>query len=452
MSAPATTAVSSAPPQTAVYPSAARAWWAVAVLFIAYTVSFVDRTILSLLVEPIRHDLHLTDTGVSLLQGLAFAIFYTTMGIPIAIWSDRGSRRLIAATGIFVWSLMTAACGLATSFWRLFAARLGVGVGEAALSPATYSLIADLFPERLRGRALGVFGSGVNVGAGLAFLIGGAVVGMTSKLGAVSTPFGLLHPWQLVFLYVGLPGMIVALLALTIHEPRHGARTAEPAAAPGAFGRFLVSRRAAITAHFLGFSVCGLAFTAVASWAPTFLIRHYGFTAAQAGKSLGLAVLIVGTLGALTGGALSDRWMHLRDGTLRIGLIAIVVQTLAGLLGPLVGVPALSIVCFSLVFFCGGFAYTAGATAMQKVTPPRLRARMSALYLFVVSVIATALGPTSIALLTDHYFKSPAAVGYSMAVVAALIGPLGCLAFGLGLRPFARAVAQTSSETPNSPA
>ena len=429
-------------PDPSGYPSPTRAWWAVIVLFIAYTVSFVDRTILSLLVEPIRRDLHISDTGVSLLQGLAFAIFYTTMGIPIAYWADRGSRRVITATGIFIWSLMTAACGLATTFGRLFAARLGVGIGEAALSPATYSLIADLFPEQLRGRALGVYGSGVNVGAGLAFLIGGIVVGMATRVGMITTPFGAFHPWQLVFFIVGLPGLIVALLALTIHEPRHIARTTSVSAAPGAFGRFLAAHKAAISAHFIGFSICGLAFTAVASWAPTFLIRHYGFTAAGSGKSLGFAVLILGTLGALAGGALSDRWVNVKDGTLRIGLIAILLQTVAGIVGPLSGVPVISIACFALVFFSGGFAYTAGAAAIQKLTPPRLRARMSALYLFVVSVIATAAGPTSVALITDKLFRNPADVGYSMVIVAAIIGPLGCLAFALGLRPFARAITE----------
>jgi MFS family permease len=428
--------------QTENYPSLRRAWWAVIVLFLAYTLSFVDRTILSLLVEPLRRDLHISDTQISLLQGLAFAIFYTTMGLPIAIWADRGSRRVIAATGIFFWSLMTAACGLATSFWGLFAARLGVGVGEAALSPATYSLIADLFPENKRGRALGVFGSGINVGAGLALLIGGAVVSMVTKIGTMETPFGTFRSWQLVFVIVGLPGVLVALLALTIHEPRRTQHAVAVRTEPGAFRRFLWTHKGAIAAHFTGFSICGLAYTGVSAWAPTFLIRHHGFTAAQAGKSLGIAVLFVGALGSLAGGALSDRWVHLKDGPLRIGLIAIVMHTVAGIAGPLVNTPAMAIACFSTVFFFGGFAFAAGAAAIQKVTPGRLRARMSALYLFVVSVIATALGPTSIALLTDRLFKNPAAVGYSMAIVAATIGPVGVFAFLLGLRPFAKAIGE----------
>jgi MFS family permease len=426
---------------TETYPSLRRAWWAVIVLFLAYTMSFVDRTILSLLVEPLRRDLHISDTEISLLQGLAFAIFYTTMGLPIAIWADRGSRRVITATGIFFWSLMTAACGLASTFRSLFIARLGVGVGEAALSPATYSLIADLFPENKRGRALGVFGSGVSVGAGLALLIGGVVVSMATKIGAFETPFGIFRSWQLVFIMVGLPGVLVALLALTIHEPRRHQPTAARAE-PGTFRRFLGAHKGAIAAHFAAFTLCALAFTAVSAWAPTFLIRHFGYTSAQAGKSLGTVVLFVGALGFLSGGALSDRWVHLKDGTLRIGLMALALETVAGIAGPLAPTPAIAIACFSSIFFLGGFGYTAGAAAIQKVTPGPLRARMSALYLFVVSVIATALGPTSIAMLTDRYFKNPADVGYSMAIVAGIIGPVGCVIFLLGLRPFANAVAE----------
>jgi len=429
------------------YPSSTRAWWAVLVLFVAYTVSFIDRTILSLMVEPLRRDLHITDTQISLLQGLAFAIFYTTMGLPIATWADRGSRRFIIASGIFFWSLMTAACGLANTFWRLFAARLGVGVGEAALSPATYSLIADLFPENKRGRALGVFASGVNVGAGLAFIIGGTVIGVASKLGAIETSFGTFRMWQLVFIMVGLPGLIVALLALTIHEPYRPRQIKGDGIERGALWRFIGTCRGAIAAHFLGFSLCGMAYTGVASWAPTYLIRHFGFSAAQAGHSLGLGVLFMGTLGALAGGALSDRWVLIKNGTLRIGCIAIILQTVACIVGVLVDAPGLAIGMFSLVFFSGGLAYTAGAAAIQKITPARMRAIMSALYLFVVSLIATALGPTSIALITDKVLNNPAAVGHSMAIVAAIIGPLGLIAFVLGLRPFADAIARQTAPT-----
>ena len=195
-------------------------WYGLAILFIAYTVSFVDRTILSLLVEPIKADLYLSDTQISLLHGLAFAIFYTFLGIPIARLADQRSRKLIITTGICVWSIMTAACGLAGRFSTLFLARVGVGVGEAALSPAAYSMISDMFPKNKLGLALSLYSSGVYVGAGLAFIIGGLAVEAALQLRMPELPLiGIVDGWQVIFFIVGLPGLLVALLMLTVKEP-----------------------------------------------------------------------------------------------------------------------------------------------------------------------------------------------------------------------------------------
>ncbi len=420
------------------YPSPARAWWAMTVLFLAYTVSFIDRTILALLVEPLRRDLGLSDTEISLLQGLAFAIFYCTASIPIAAISDRKSRRGIIAIGIFFWSLATAACGLATSFWKLFAARLCVGIGEATLSPATFSLVGDLFPERLRGRALGFFASGIHIGAGLALIVGGAVVGLASSMGSIDTPVGELRSWQVVFLVVGLPGVLVAALAMTIPEPRRTA-AAGPIVVPP-FWPFARTRKAAIAAHFIGFSVCGLLFSGMSAWAPTFMIRHHHLTPAQSGLYLGLGVLVLGTLGALAGGALTDKWRDKPDAGLRVGIIGLFMQIIMGVTAPFVGDAIFSATLFSILAFFGGFAYPAGATSLQRLTPGPLRARMTAVYLLVVSVIGAAFGPTTIALITDRVFKDPAAVGSSMALAAIIIGPIGILILSIGLRPFGRAV------------
>ena len=159
-----------ASPAEAPYPSGRVAWYAVSVLLIAYTIAFIDRTILSLLVGPIQADLGIGDTAMGLLHGIAFALFYCLLGLPIAWLSDRYSRRWIIAVGMALWSFMTALCGFAQSFVQLFLARMGVGVGEATLSPAAYSMIADLFPSNRLGRAMGVYSSGVFFGAGIAFL------------------------------------------------------------------------------------------------------------------------------------------------------------------------------------------------------------------------------------------------------------------------------------------
>ncbi|MBT7799203.1 MAG: MFS transporter, partial [Gammaproteobacteria bacterium] len=202
------------------WPSPTIAWYAVGILFVAYTFSFADRFILSLLIEPIKQDLNLSDTKISLLHGFAFAIFYTFMGIPIGRLADKYNRRTIIVWGIATWSCMTAVCGITKGYWQLFAARVGVGVGEAALSPAAYSMIADLFPAQKLGRALSVYTTGAFVGAGLAFIIGGTAIAAITTSPEITLPvIGTIRSWQAAFFLVGLPGLLVAALMYTVKEP-----------------------------------------------------------------------------------------------------------------------------------------------------------------------------------------------------------------------------------------
>jgi len=204
------------PPESSTYQ-----WYVVVICMVAYILSFVDRQILSLMIEPIKADLMLSDTQFSLLQGLAFSLFYAIMGLPIAALADQKSRIKIIATGIAFWSLATAACGLSKNFIQMFIARLSVGAGEAALSPAFYSIVADLFPKDKLGRALGVYAIGAFIGSGLAFLIGGYVIGLLKDVSFVALPLiGEVKTWQLTFMIVGLPGVLLALLmVLTVREP-----------------------------------------------------------------------------------------------------------------------------------------------------------------------------------------------------------------------------------------
>jgi MFS family permease len=202
------------------WPKPLYSWYVVGVLMLAYTNSFIDRQILSLLIEPIRRDLQITDTQVSLLAGLAFTIFYTLMGVPIARLADQKNRRTIIAIGIASWSVMTASCGLARNFWHMFLARVGVGVGEATLSPAAMSMISDYFPVGKLARAISIYSMGVYFGAGLALIIGGMVVKLVIEAGNVVLPVvGEVFPWQMTFFFVGLLGIPIFLLMLTIREP-----------------------------------------------------------------------------------------------------------------------------------------------------------------------------------------------------------------------------------------
>src|SRR5688572_3708838 len=211
-------------------PPATYSWYVVGVLTVTYTVSFIDRQIMALMIEPIRRDLGITDTQVSLLIGLAFAVFYTLLGVPIARLADRYSRRAIIAAGITVWCLMTAACGLARNYAQLFLARVGVGVGEAALSPSALSMLSDYFPKETRGRAIAVYNTGISLGTGLAMIVGGQVIAHVMAAPPVRVPgIGELFSWQTVFLVVGLPGLVMAALMATVKEPsrRERLRTAD---------------------------------------------------------------------------------------------------------------------------------------------------------------------------------------------------------------------------------
>lgn len=417
------------------------AGWALFILFLAYALSFVDRTILALLIEPIKQDMHLSDTQISLLLGLAFSLVYTVAGVPIAMIADRRSRRAIVAVGISFWSVATAMCGLAGNFWQLFAARMGVGVGEASLGPCAYSLIADMFPEHKRGRAMAIYGAGVKIGAGLALLIGGAVVGYAASVDTIQTPLGPLRGWQLVFILVALPGLLIAALAMTIAEPKRphaaGGGLAGPPLLP-----FIRAHGRAIACLFIGMGFAATTAVAVTSWVPSYYIRVHGMTAAEIGWILGLILLTTGTFGAYMGGALSD-FLSRRgypDATLRAALVGIGVSTLFGPVATLVSATWLSLLLLTIATMFAAFCAPAGAAALQRLVPAPLRARMAALFLLVVTLLSGVLGPISVGVATDRLFGDPQALGQSLALVLLVGDVAGTLFLFLCLKPFRAAL------------
>jgi MFS family permease len=425
------------------WPSPFGGWYLVTVLMVAYIFSFIDRTILTLLVQPIRADLGISDTQISLLHGFAFAIFYTLLGIPIATLADRKNRRNIIAIGVAFWSLATAACGLARDFWTLFLARVGVGVGEAALSPAAYSMIADSFPEDKLGRALGIYSVGAFIGAGLAFIIGGMVVGLVATAEPTVLPWvGTVQPWQLVFFIVGLPGVLVALWVMTLREPLRRVSTQAVQQQAGfrtLLGWMRVHWRA-FAAHLAGFSLLGLLFNSTIAWMPTYMIRGFGLTASQAGLWLGTILLVFSTAGILVGSFLSD-WLRRRgrtDATMLVGLISAVCLVPFAFTSTTVSSLWLCLVLFSPLIFFSTFAWGAAAAAIQVITPNRMRATASAIYLFFLNLVGIGFGPTLVALCTDYLFGEDAAVGKSIALVAGISAPLAALLFWWGLAAFRR--------------
>jgi MFS family permease len=442
---PAAPAVAAEPPATP-WPSSAVGWYAVFVLTMAYVLSFIDRTILSLMVGPIRADLGLSDTQISLLHGFAFAIFYTTLGIPIALLADRLNRRNIIAIGVAFWSAATVLCGFAKSFWGLFWARVGVGVGEAALSPAAYSMVADLFPPHRLGRALAVYTAGVFAGAGIAYMIGGAVVGSVAHAENVVLPLlGEVRPWQFVFIVVGLPGIPMALWMLTVREP---ARRRPPSSGTlrAAFRDCLGYMRAhwqVYTAHFVGFSLLAILFNAAGAWLPAYLMRVHELGPAQAGFWLGLIMLVAGIGGVLGGGWLGDRLAASGrpDGTMRVGVIAAVGAIPFAATATVVEPLALSLALIAGYLFFVSLPYGAAAAAIQIITPGRMRATASAVYLCLVNLIGLGIGPTLVALATDRVFGEDVAVGKSLALVSVVCAPVAALLIAWGLPHFRRTAA-----------
>ncbi|MBT4523061.1 MAG: MFS transporter, partial [Halieaceae bacterium] len=349
--------------------SLAYPWYIVSLCMLAYIFSFIDRQVITLLIEPIRADLQISDTQFSLLHGLAFAMLYAVAGIPIARLADSRSRPAIISVGIFVWSFATAACGIARNFVQLFLARMVVGVGEAALSPAAYSMITDAFPKAKLGRALGVYSSGSFLGGGLAFIIGGAAIALVEQWGAQTLPvIGLIKPWQMTFFMVGLPGLLVAaLFYITVKDPeRKGVASDAAAFTFSDVLRYIGGHKATFAAHYLGFGFMSLALFALMNWAPAYFLRKYGMPVRDVGLYLGLVVLIGNSTGVLVSGWLTDRLTRggYRDAPMRAGMIgSIGVVIPAALFSQVTGFGG-SLALLAVAMFFASFPLATSATAL----------------------------------------------------------------------------------------
>ncbi|APU29151.1 MFS transporter [Pseudomonas chengduensis] len=425
------------------YPSSARAWATVAILMVAYVLSFVDRQILNLLVEPIRRDLAINDTQMSLLMGLSFALFYTVCGIPLGRVADTRSRRGLIAVGILFWSAATAACGMAKMYWQFLLCRIGVGVGEAALSPAAYSLIADSFPAERRATAISVYSMGVYLGSGLAFLVGGLVIQFASAQGDVTLPvLGEVRPWQLIFLILGVAGVFFTLLMLAIKEPVRRGAGAGVAVPLSEVGRYIRANRRTVLLHNFGFA--GLAFAGYgsAAWIPTFYIRTYGWDAGQVGIVYGCIVAVFGCLGIVFGGRLADLMAKRgrSDANMRVGLYAALGALPMVVLFPLMDTAFWASMLLAPAVFCLSMPFGVAPAAIQEIMPNSMRGQASAIYLFVITLIGLGVGPTAVALVTDFVFADDNALRYSLLIVTTLAVLMSIILLAKSLKPYRESV------------
>ena len=429
-------------------PSLVYSWVVVGFLMLLYTSSFIDRQILALLVKPIRSDLQIDDFQYGLLTGLAFVGIYSIAGLPIGLIVDRWSRKGVILIGVTAWSLMTAACGLTNSFATLFATRVGVGIGEATLSPASYSASSDLFPKDKLGRALSLYGLGIPIGSGLALVIGGQVVSAISTIGSIDLPVvGVTRPWQAVFMAIGLPGLLLALLAIfVIKEPKRHKSQAEIESQPTIWDALLFFGQniRAYAGLFMGMGLLAMYGYGCNAWYPTLLERVYGFSIADAGLFLGISTLIFGISGGLFAGWLSDRL--LAKGHVDAHYLVSVGYCLAFAVTGAVGSAASSRwIAFPLIAISLAFSNTiigVVAAALQILTPPRMRGLISSLFLAIAAFVGFAFGPSAIGFATVHIFHDDKLVGYSLALVAAIFPTLGAVAFWFGRKPLLEKLAQ----------
>jgi MFS family permease len=429
-------------------PSPLRAWAAVLILSLAAIISYIDRQILNLLVEPIKADLGLTDVQISLVQGFSFALLYALLAIPLAWLADRSSRKWVIIGGLVCWSLATFVSGLATAFAILFIARMLVGIGEATLSPAGFSMISDSFPKARLPAALGVFTGSGFIGSGLALVIGGALYAQLAAAGPVRTSFGTFQPWQQTYFCVALLSVPLFFLLLLIREP---ARQPDSAAArlenPPALEiiGFLARHGRVFFPLFFGFSCFVAAQFGIGAWAPSFLIRVHGWSQIEVGNALGSVVMLSGPLGVIAGGFLAERMLlaGARDATLRLSIGAIAFALPFAIGFALVEDARLSLALLGVVLVAGNVPFGAGVAAFPLITPNRMRAQVIAVYLLIANLVGYSAGPILIAALTDKVFANPAAIDLSLAIAAPAIMMLGILLLAIALSPYRSMLAET---------
>jgi MFS family permease len=414
----------------------------VIVLMLAALVAILDRQILSLLVEPIRASLGLTDVQIGILQGAAFVLFYTLLGFPVGWLMDRTHRLRLVAAGIALWSLGTVGCGLAGSYEAMFAARALVGAGEAVVSPAAVSLIGDYFAPSRRPVAMSVHGTAAMFGTGLSLVAGGALMAAARGLEPILVP-GLppIEGWRFVFIACALPGIVVAALMFTAREPLR--RDDGPSAARTSLGPFLATGRTWMATHFG--AVCLIAVVAFAfmNWAPAFLVRRHGWQAQDVGYVIGVMFLVAGPLGILAGGLVTQRLLRrgVQDAALRVLRVgALCMAAIIATLGLPWG-PASVLLPAGLAIFCISLTPTVSVIAMQHATPGHLRGRMAAIYFITTNLVGSSLGPLATAALTQYVYEDPRDLGLSLATLALVGGPLIALLLSLSLAPYRRLLA-----------
>ncbi|MFT8775402.1 MAG: MFS transporter [Gluconacetobacter liquefaciens] len=383
----------------------------------AYVLSFIDRQILSLMIGPVKADLHLNDFQFAILNGFAFALLYSVLSLPISMMADRFPRPPIIVGGLALWSLATIGCGLSNGFASLFICRMGVGIGEAALVPAVYSFLADIVPAARLGRIIALFSAGSFVGVGIAYLFGGMLMAMLQSGGLQG---GGLAPWKLCFIVAGVPGLLLAVV-IAIFVPEVAAR-GKTAVRSGLLqtGAFILDRKWLFLLHFLGYSCSAIMLFSLMSWSPAYLMRVMAMPHAAVGAIMSGIAILCGCGGVYTSGRLMDALTTkgVVIAPMIVGGMGMVSAALLFLVSVLCGAGHAGLVFFALAFFFASFPMAPSAVLIQTVTPHAMRAQVSAIMLLCNALIGLSGGSMLIGVLSDRVFTAPDGIRLSLAVVA----------------------------------
>ena len=409
------------------------AWCVVGLLFLAGLISFLDRQIINLLVDPIKADLSISDTQVSLLQGLAFALFYSAMALPMGWLADNWRRVYVIVLGMLLWSVATMICGLAWSFGSLFAARMLVGIGEATLGPAGNSLIASYFPKDQATRAISLFASAAYIGTGVSVLFGGLIVDTVATADVLSAlPFYELQPWQVTFLVAGIPGIVLGLIILAlVTEPQRAkgpAGSTDGASLRDALS-FLWRHRRPLSPMYMGLPLLASLQYGLAAWIPSYFSRIFGWSAVEIGLRYGLIAAGFGFCGAVSAGFIADvlRKRGVADANVMVGIAASALSAPVIVAFGLSNSETLSVALLVFIALLGSMPFGVGVAAIAMNVPERIRAQMVAIYFLVANLVGLSLGPSLIAIFTDYVFADTFNTGSSIALAAVVLTPLALL-------------------------
>ena len=421
---------------------------ALALLLLAYILSFIDRNIMSVLIGPIRQDFNISDFQYSLLHGFAFSMFYITLGLPIARLADKYPRFNIISIGVLLWSFMTCICGFTKNFISLFLARMGVGVGEAALSPAAFSILSDIYPKEKLPQATAIYSLGITIGGGLAYILGGIVYEYfaTVNLDAFLF-FGSLQPWQMTFFAVGLPGFLIALCLKCLPEPprtlnQTPSYTEENNSSIYDVLEFFKSNWQVYIGIIGSMSLMSVLGYGIMAWYPELLIRIYNIDRSLAGSHFGLVFIVAGSAGALLGGWLCSRLISrgVIDAPVRIIICVSILWAIPTLIAPFSNSSELAmIMAWPIVFFLNSY-FGIGVSAIVLATPYDMRAQASAILLFFTNLFGLTFGPTAVAILTDFIFRGDEYLWASLGVLPLIVLPPALILALIARKPYIKIV------------